>query len=431
MGLKIDRGIIADGVGFTEIIDPKLRTSVLKIKFVTELSEKASQLNSIVSLLVPASNSRIKTYSEMSDRLDVLYGSSLYSDTNKNGDCQTVTISADCINNRFAFDGEDILGELLDIINDCIFSPNIDGDGFDKTEFELKRRELIESICSDINNKRWYAMLRAQKNIFNGEPGEISVYGKVETAEKITPREAYEAYQWLLKTAVIEIYFVSPEEDHSAKERFTKMFEGMERDVKEVRFRAPSPLKNEVCRVTEKVKMKQTKVVMAFKSLTEKREAVSVMTRLFGGTPFSKLFTNVREKMSLCYYCAASFVYSKGTLFVESGVETENTEKLVAEVQNQLDSIKNGDFTDEEFDNTRRYLINLVNGVEDSPSSLISWDFAGRCCGAYISPEEPICRLEKLTREDIIEAARSFSLDTVYVMEADGEGEDAEEDDDE
>ena len=215
MGLKIDRGIIADGVGFTEIIDPKLRTSVLKIKFVTELSEKASQLNSIVSLLVPASNSRIKTYSEMSDRLDALYGSSLYSDTNKNGDCQTVTISADCINNRFAFDGEDILGELLDIINDCIFSPNIDGDGFDKTEFELKRRELIESICSDINNKRWYAMLRAQKNIFVGEPGEISVYGKVETAEKITPREAYEAYQWLLKTAVIEIYFVSPEEDHS------------------------------------------------------------------------------------------------------------------------------------------------------------------------------------------------------------------------
>ena len=426
MGLKIDRGIIADGVGFTEIIDPKLRTSVLKIKFVTELSEKASQLNSIVSLLVPASNSRIKTYSEMSDRLDVLYGSSLYSDTNKNGDCQTVTISADCINNRFAFDGEDILGELLDIINDCIFSPNTDGDGFDKTEFELKRRELIESICSDINNKRW-----AQKNIFGGEPGEISVYGKVETAEKITPREAYEAYQWLLKTAVIEIYFVSPEEDHSAKERFTKMFEGMERDVKEGRFRAPSPLKNEVCRVTEKVKMKQTKVVMAFKSLTEKREAASVMTRLFGGTPFSKLFTNVREKMSLCYYCAASFVYSKGTLFVESGVETENTEKLVAEVQNQLDSIKNGDFTDEEFDNTRRYLINLVNGVEDSPSSLISWYFAGRCCGDDISPEEHICRLEKLTREDIIEAARSFSLDTVYVMEADGEGEDAEEDDDE
>ncbi len=431
MGLNIDREIIADGVGFTEIIDPKLRTSVLKIKFVTELSEKTAQLNSIVSLLVPSSNSRIKTYSEMSDRLDALYGSSLYSDTNKNGDCQTVTISADCINNRFAFDKEDILGELLDIINDCIFSPNTDGEGFDKTEFELKRRELIESICSDINNKRWYAMLRAQKTIFKGEPGENSVYGQVETAEKITPSEAYEAYLWLLKTAVIEIYFVSPAEDHSAKERFRKMFDGMERDVQKVRFRAPSPLKDEVCRVTEKVKMKQTKVVMAFKSLTEKREAASVMARLLGGTPFSKLFTNVREKMSLCYYCAASFVYSKGTLFVESGVETENAEKLVAEVQNQLDGIKNGNFTDEEFENTRRYLINLVNGVEDSPGSLISWYFGGRCCDDDISPEEHIHRLEKLTREDIIDAARSFSLDTVYVMEADGEDDGAEEDDDE
>ena len=179
MGLKIDREIIADGVGFTEIIDPKLRTSVIKIKFVTELSEKTAQLNSIVSLLIPSSNSRIKTYSEMSDRLDALYGSSLYSDTNKNGDCQTITIAADCINNRFAFDSEDILGELLGIMKDCIFSPNADGKAFDKTEFELKRRELIESIYSDINNKRWYAMLRAQSHIFNGEPSGFSSTGKV------------------------------------------------------------------------------------------------------------------------------------------------------------------------------------------------------------------------------------------------------------
>ncbi|WP_049962976.1 pitrilysin family protein [Ruminococcus sp. HUN007] len=428
MGLKLDREIIADGVGFTEITDPKLRTSVLKIKFVTELSGETAQLNSIVSQLIPSSNSRIKTYSEMSDRLDALYGSSLYSDTSKNGDCQTITVSADCIDNRFAFDSEDILGELLDIINDCIFSPNTDENGFDKTEFELKRRELIESIYSDINNKRWYAMLRAQRHIFKGEPGEYSVYGTVENAEKITPRQAYDAYLWLLKTAVIEIYFVSPVTDHSAKERFRKMFSGMEREVQNVRFRSVSPLKAEVCRVTEKVKMKQTKVIMAFKSATDSKYAATVMARLFGGTPFSKLFSNVREKMSLCYYCAASYVFSKGTMFVESGVETENTEKLISEVQNQLDSIKNGGFTDEEFENTVRYLINLVNGVEDSPGSVVTWYFSGRCSSDEVSPEEYIRRLEKLTREDIIAAARSFSLDTVYVMEADA---DSEEDDDE
>jgi len=88
MELSIKRDVIADGVGFSAIVDTKLKTNVLKIKFITELSEKEAPLNSMAAMLIGSTNNKIKTYSEMSDRLNALYGSSIYTDTSKSGDCQ-------------------------------------------------------------------------------------------------------------------------------------------------------------------------------------------------------------------------------------------------------------------------------------------------------------------------------------------------------
>lgn len=431
MGLDIRREVIADGVAFSEIVDSKIKTSVLKIKFITELSEKDAPLNSMAAMLIGASNSKIKTYSEMSDRLNALYGSSLYTDTSKSGDCQFISFTADCIDNRFALESEDILGDLLDIAHDCIFNPNVSDGGFDRTEFELKRRELIESIYAEINNKRGYALLRSQKYIFENEPCAFPQYGTVENAEKITPQEVYEAFERLVKTAVTEIYFVSASENPSVKERFRKAFSAVERNPQKPALRTVSPLKSEVCHASDTVEMKQSKVIMAFKTQSDNKNACTVASRMFGGTTFSKLFTNVREKMSLCYYCSAGYIYSKGTMLVDSGVEKENTEKLTSEVINQLNGLKNGEFTDAELQDTKLYMINSVKSVNDSPNQIINWYFSGYCAGEMISPEEYISRISAVTREEVIEAAKSFELDTVYVMEAAEGGASDEEDYDE
>lgn len=427
MDITIKRELIADGVGFSEIIDPKIKTNLLKVKFITELSEKQAPLNTLVSMLIASTNINIKTYTEMSDRLNALYGATLYTDTAKSGDCQFITITSGCIDNKFALDGENILGELIDICKDCIFSPNVSDGKFDNHEFELKKRELKEGIIAEINNKRGYAILKSQAHIFKDEPCAYSQYGTVENADAITSEEAYEAYLNLIKTAAVEIYFVSPSENHSVKESFTKAFEKIERRPQNPRFRAVSPLKSEVCYAEDEVEMKQTKIIMAFKTESKNKEACAVAGKIFGGTTFSKLFTNVREKMSLCYYCSSSYIYSKGTMLVDSGVEKENAEKLVKEVVNQFNAVKEGDFTDEDILNTKRYIINSVKSVYDTPSSIVGWYFSGYCCGESITTEEYIQRIMKVTREEIIETANSFELDTVYTMSASGNANEEEE----
>ena len=141
-----------------------------------------------------------------------------------------------------------------------------------------------------------------------------------------------------------------------------------------------------------------------------------LMSTLLGETPFSKLFANVREKLSLCYYCASGFNDSKGTLMIDSGVENVNVEKARVEILNQLDDIRKGNFTDEEMSNSILSILNLLKGVGDTPSSLVNWYFSRFCRGEIISPDEEISRIKAVTREQIIEAANSFKLDTVYVM---------------
>lgn len=418
MTAKVNREIIADGVAFTEIVDKKFKTDLIRIKFITELNEKSTPLNTMVSMLLSSTNSKLREYSKMTDALNSLYGAEIYSETAKSGDCQIITFSANCINNVYSFDGEDILGKLLDITEDCIFSPNIENGEFNKKEFELKKRDLKETIIAEINNKRSYAMQRAGEVIYKNEPFACSFYGTVENADKITAKELADAYYKLIETSEIEVFFVSSVSNPSVKARFASAFSKVERKFKKTEVRSLSLLKAEPVRKEETIEASQTKAVIAYKSDIDDNNACLVMSRLFGGTPFSLLFSNVREKMSLCYYCSGSYIYTKGVLFVSSGVESENVEKLINAVSEQLEMIKRGEISDELIENTKLYLVNNFKSVPDSPGSLVAWYFDTYRFGEPEELSERMDNIMNVSRERIIAAARSFKPDTVYIMKA-------------
>ena len=144
--------------------------------------------------------------------------------------------------------------------------------------------------------------------------------------------------------------------------------------------------------------------------------ALKLMNAIFGATPISKLFMNVREKLSLCYYCSSGYNDKKGTLYVDSGVEQENIAKAEAEILNQLDAVRRGDFTDEDMENARKSIMNSWRGVSDGARSIAEWYFSRSYSGDSLSPEDMIEKLKKITREDVIKAAESVKLDTVYVL---------------
>ncbi len=411
-----NRERIGDGIHFTTLINKRQKTNTILIHLLTPLSYETASVNAIIPYILSGSSRNYPTLTHLNKKLSELYGAVIKGSVLKMGDSQSLYLVAGCINNKYTFDGEQITEEMTRILAECLIDPNASDGKFEEKDFELKKQELLDDIDAEINEKRSYAFKRANMNIFMNEPAAISVKGSRENAEKITSGSAYERYRELLKTAQIEVFFVGAEYSESCVKILSEAFSKIDRNYAGDNHSELSPLKNEVCRVTEVHDVAQTKMVMAFK--TDHRNIVSLklMNAVFGATPISKLFMNVREKLSLCYYCSSGVNEKKGVIYVDSGVEHSNVEKAEAEIINQLNAMKKGDFTDDEMENARLAIVNSWKGVSDGAQPIADWYFNQSYFGGSDSPEEQIEKLMKVTRDNVIEAANSLKLDTVYVL---------------
>ncbi|MBP1559879.1 MAG: insulinase family protein [Oscillospiraceae bacterium] len=416
MAVKYTREKLSDGIHYNSLINKRQKTNTLIIHLITELSPETASVNAIIPYVLSGSSESYPTLTALNKKLSSLYGAVIKGSVSKIGDSQTLSLMAGCINNRYTFDGEKITEEMTEMLAGCLVAPNTENGGFFEKDFLLKKQELLDDIDAEINEKRSYAFKRANLNIFKDEPAAISVKGDKSHAEKLTAKAAYEQYKKLLATAQIEVFFVGAEESESCKKIITDALASVDRNYAGDNTSAKSLLKSELCRVTESHDVAQSKMVMAFKTDYDNLVAMKLMNAVFGATPISKLFMNVREKLSLCYYCSSGYNDKKGVLYVDSGVEHTNTGKAEAEILNQLKAMCDGDFTDEEMENARKAIINSWKGVSDGARSIAEWYFNQCYSGTAYSPEEQIEKLMNTTREDIIEAARSLKLDTVYVL---------------
>jgi len=414
--MKYNRTEIAENIGFSTVIDEKFKTAQISVKFITELDGKTSAENTVGIGILTTTNGKIKTIAEMTKKLSSLYGASISSSSTKTGDLQILGVSASWIVNEYAIDGEDIEGEMLGIVRDSIFFPDAENGSFNPDTFKIEKKELLDRIEAEINNKRGYALAKGGELAYKGEPAEFSAYGNKESAEAVTPQTAYRAYLNILKTAQVEIMYVSPHENSAFEEMFREYFGKTERCSRKNTFRAVSPVKSEIAELSEEMDVRQCKMVMNFKSDSDDIVALGVLNLIYGATPVSKLFMNVREKMSLCYYCASRYSNIKNTICVDSGVEKSNIEKAKAEIIHQLEEIKNGNISDEEIQSALLALDNSLTSVGDTPSSYSKWYFDRFCSGKILTPEEYFNDYRNITKARIVQAAASMKLDSIYYM---------------
>ena len=144
------------------------------------------------------------------------------------------------------------------------------------------------------------------------------------------------------------------------------------------------------------------------------------MGDIFGGGPYSKLFCNVREKMSLCYYCSARSVRRKGLILIDSGVEESNIDAAKDAISAQLADMAAGNFSDREINSSKLALCDMIRSVESDQTALARW-YAARAMEQNPASPSEICELiSKVTAEDIKNAASAFKPDTVYILRPDG-----------
>ena len=412
----INRRKIADGVYFSSITDKRYKKNLISVAFSTQLSEETATENVIVPLLLTKCNSKLPSYKAFHNKRSRLYASGIGGTTGRQYDLQTISFGAYYLDDVYALAGEKMTEIMTDILIDCLTSPVTENGVFTAKFIELEKKTAIDNIETAINDKRSYAIERAMKTICKGEPASVCSYGTVEKAKLITPESAYKAYRRMLETMPCEIICTGCSDFDGVAEKFAAAFEKAGRHDIENTTIALSPVKTQTEEVTERLTVNQSKLVLGFKSHSDDDAALVLLQKIFGGTTSSKLFQNVREKMSLCYYCSAARNDLKGIMLVNSGVENENIEKTKEAVIDQLEEIKNGNFTDEDINFAEMAIKNDLKSVADSAGNVSNWYFDCIRKNDIVTPEEKLERYLGVSKERIIAAAKSMVLDSVYVL---------------
>lgn len=416
---SIKRKEITDGVFFNSIKDSRFKTMKLTVNIILPLSEKTASAYALLCSVLSRSCKAYPDFTSLSKKLSSLYGADLSSSVRKSGDNQVLSISVSGLDDRYAFLGESISKELSSLLCSVIFEPNLDGNAFIDSEVEQERRQLLDLIDSEFNDKRIYANGQLIKNMCSNEVFGIKRYGTVEKIKELTPKSLYSYWENMLNTAVFEIMYIGDTSPEKAEEVFSTKFLNINR--------TPCTLKTDIVRsaenvnsVTEEMELSQSKLVMGFRtgSATPDSDvnAVKLMCAILGGTANSKLFCNVREKQSLCYYCASRYDKQKGIMTVDSGVEGENIEKAQAGILKEIEDMKNGKISDFEIEATKMAVINSFYSSNDTVGGIESWYSSQLFDGSFKTIDEMSDEINAVTKEEIIKSAQKLTLDTVYIL---------------
>jgi len=172
--------------------------------------------------------------------------------------------------------------------------------------------------------------------------------------------------------------------------------------------------------LSETMEVSQGKLCMGFvtpiTNRTAEFPAMQMLNTIFGSGMTSKLFMNIREKMSLCYSIGSGYYGSKGIVTVSAGIDFDKEELTRQEVLRQLAACQAGDITDEELTAARQAILSSLRATHDSPGAIEGYYATAAISGMKMTPQEYMAAVEAVTREQVVAAANSLTLHTTYFL---------------
>ena len=411
---------LTGGAGLLALADGRFKTARLTAALLLPLDKASASEYAILPYLLRRSCEAYPSFTALKRRLNELYGARIFAEVTRLGECQALVLHAVSIDDSFALHGEEVASACADLLCSMLFRPALENGVFPAEDVEQEKRCLIEQIQSEINEKRLYARRRCEELLCEGEPYAVDRYGSVDGVRALTPDGVTEAWKRALSRAQIRLISQGSAPSGKIGDAFRQGLSALE-------GRAPAPCPAPIVRradtvreQTERMDVGQAKLVLGLRTgIAEPDGGVPAMrlaNALLGGTPHSLLFRNVREKLSLCYYCQSSYDRLKGVMLIDSGVEERNAHQAKEEILRQLDAVRAGDFTDEDLESARLSLVNQFLTVGDRQASAASWYLGQGLAPSLSTPEEAAAAIRAVTREQVAAAAQGVSLGAAYLL---------------
>lgn len=417
------------GIKLHTINTNKFKTNLIAIFLSAPLTRENVTKNSLLVSVLRRGCEKYRTQEEISKKLEEMYGAEFNCGLDKIGKNHVLKFYIESINDEFLpQNGENMLKQSMDIISEIVFNPLVQNNGFNEEYVNQEKENVKQIIDAKKDNKARYALFRCVEEMYKDKPEGLYKYGYTEDLERINAKSLYSYYNELIKTCKIDIFISGKLDGIEVK----KLLQENEKLTK-LQERSPLFIVNrpeqkcgvkEENTVEEKLDVTQGKLVIGYDVIANKDELGNKKIRyvgmlynaILGGTATSKLFQNVREKASLAYTASSSFSYYTGNIFVNAGIEIDNFEKATDIIKEQIESMKQGDFSDEELENAKKVIISNIDGISDEQDTEIIYFLGQELSNNNITLEQYKEYIQDINKNEIEDFAKNISINTIYYL---------------
>ncbi|WP_374712544.1 EF-P 5-aminopentanol modification-associated protein YfmF [Symbiobacterium terraclitae] len=420
MGDRFTRFPLSEGVNLYVQPTTKFKTTTIYVYFHMPLEPVTVTYNALLPMVLARASADFPTTAELSRHLDELYGASFSVDVARRGEVQSIVFQMEVAGEKHVPGAQGLLPQALDVLGGIITRPLLVGDGFKPEYVDQERTNLRQMIEGLINDKRRYAMVRCTAAMCEGEAFALHRLGRVEDLEGVTPASLLAHHRRVLTEAPVDIFVLGDVDPAGLREEVARRLPlpaGPRRFPDTVVKRGPD---RAVKDVVDRLDVNQGVVVIGFRTGITLRDELYfpmlVANGVLGGFSHSKLFQEVREKNSLAYFAYSSIETVKGVGYMYAGVEFADAERCKAIMLEQLRAVQEGAVSDAEMETTIATLVNDMLSAADSPGAMAELAVDQVFSGRDLSIDDRVALYRRVTREQVAEAARHFTPDTVYML---------------
>ena len=399
--------------------DARFKQGCLSFQLVRAMEEAEIAKNALVPSVLLRGTRFHTDLRSITHRLDELYGAAIGPLVRRVGDYQTTGMYCSFMDDRFALPGDQVLAPMLAFLEEILLDYPLEQEGFCAAFVESEKKNLIATIETELNDKRAYAMNRLLKQMCREDSFGLARLGEKEAVAAVDPVDLRTHYQKILRTSPIHIFYVGSAEPEQVAAMLQPLLARLDRAPEELPGQTgfhPCPGEDKV----ETMDVAQGKLCMGFPTPITNRDpefpAMQVLNTLYGAGMTSKLFMNIREKMSLCYNVGSGYYGTKGILTVAAGIDFDKEAKTRQEVLNQLEACKRGEISPEELNAAKASILSSLRATHDSPGAIEGYYATAALSGMALTPEAYMAAVEQVQLADVVAAARTVQLHSTYFL---------------
>lgn len=399
--------------------DQRFKQNALSIQFIRPMCREEASLNALLPAVLLRGCRQAPDLRTITQKLDDLYGASISTQVRRIGDYQTTGLYCSFVSDRFTLSSDAVLAPLVEFLGRLLLDPVLENGVFSADFVESEKKNLISTIAAQLNDKRGYCASRLLEEMCREDSFGIPRLGKIQWVQTITPQALYTHYQKVLGESRVDLCYVGQGDPEEIEKLLKNLFAGVQRQYlalpAQTAFSAAGGGE-----YRETMEIAQGKLAMGFTTPVTLRSddyaAMQVCNLVFGGGQTSKLFMNVREKMSLCYDIGSSYHGSKGIITVNAGIAWDQEAVVRAEVLRQLEAVQQGAFTSEELNAAKQALIAGLRGIHDSAGSIENYYATAALSGFGLAPAAYIQKVEQVDAAAVVAMAKTLQPHTVYFL---------------